>query len=93
VLNPSLREVLRHRKEYCEDCGIDGILVDTITCDGDGVVVVRLPSGGGLDLIVAAVPGRGMLTIGSDGSDPLCKRCARKRTEASVTAYLEGNDL
>lgn len=92
-MTPSLKEILRHRNDVCEDCGEPGILVDSLTCDGDGIVVVRLPSGGGVDLIVAGIPGRTFLRIGDDGSDPLCRDCDRARCEKSVSCCLEGNEL
>ena len=92
-MRPALYEVLRHRKEVCTDCDCGGLLVDAVTCDGDGVVVVRLPSGGGAEVLVPGTPGRTFLIIGSDGSDPLCRDCDRARCEKSVSCYLEGNDL
>jgi hypothetical protein len=85
-MTPSLKEILRHRNDVCEDCREPGILVDSLTCDGDGIVVVRLPSGGGVDR--PAVSGlrpralREVRVLLLGGQRPVSKRDIKEAAEA-----------
>jgi hypothetical protein len=88
----AIRDVLRHRHDFCTDCDRDGMIVEAVTADGYGVVVIKLVGAEhSMDLTIAPIPHRVWLT--DDGSDPLCRDCDRARCEKSVNCYLEGNDL
>jgi hypothetical protein len=87
----AIREVLRHRHDFCTDCDRDGMIVEAVTADGYGVVVIKLVGAErSMDLTIAPIPHRVWLT--DDGSDPLCRECSKARIERSIECRLASMD-